>query len=82
MVSVSAMGALNANTFATAKLAVTASEVGYFPRILANLHAESAKEETAYLAEAMAWAPQPVGRVVEWFAASTRVLRWKEKVPM
>lgn len=82
MVSISAMGALNANTFATAKLAVTASEVGYFPRILANLHAETSKEEAAYLEEAMAWAPRPVRWAVEWFAESTRILRWKDNVPM
>ncbi|SPN97249.1 uncharacterized protein DNG_00763 [Cephalotrichum gorgonifer] len=48
MVSISAMGALNANIFSTAKIAVTASEVGYFPAILANLHCKSAKDESAF----------------------------------
>ncbi|MBE3041106.1 amino acid permease [Candidatus Bathyarchaeota archaeon] len=82
MVSISAMGALNANTFATAKLAVTASEVGYFPGVLANLHAETSKDEPAYLEGALAWAPWPVGAVVGLFARWTRGLRWRENVPM
>lgn len=82
MVSISAMGALNANTFATAKLAVTASEVGYFPAVLANLHAESAKDEVSYLEDAMPWAPRPARWLVAKFAASTRGLRWRENVPM
>lgn len=82
MVSISAMGALNANTFATAKLAVTASEVGYFPAALANLHAETAKDEPGYLEGALAWAPRPVGWAVRLFARRTTGLRWRENVPM
>jgi solute carrier family 7 (L-type amino acid transporter), member 6 len=36
VVSMSAMGALNANVFATAKLCVSASHRNYFPPVLAN----------------------------------------------
>lgn len=82
MVSISAMGALNANTFATAKLAVSASEVGYFPAILANLHVEDAKDEPAYFAELLSWAPWPAKGMMTWFAGRTRRLRWHGEVPM
>lgn len=82
MVSISAMGALNANTFATAKLAATAAEVGYFPAVLANLHAESAKEEPAYLERAMSWAPRVVVAAVGVLARWTTGLRWRAGVPM
>lgn len=82
MVSISAMGALNANTFATAKLAVTAAEVGYFPDVLANAHCSSVRDEPQHIDAALSWAPRWLVAPAQWCAAATRRLRWQDHVPM
>lgn len=79
VVAISAMGALNANVFATAKLCVAASHRNYFPAILANLHCSTARDEAAYFDETLPW----VFRVpVMLFARLTRNVRWQRSVPV
>ena len=82
VVSTSAMGALNANVFATAKLCVVASRRAYFPAVLANLHCESAKDEPEYLADRLRSWPSPARGLVMLFARATSQLRWQNSVPM
>lgn len=79
MVAISAMGALNANVFATAKLVVAGSHRNYFPSILANLHCHTARDEEAYLDKQVPW----IFRLpVKGFAKLTRELRWAQSVPL
>ncbi|ORY71245.1 large neutral amino acids transporter small subunit 1 [Pseudomassariella vexata] len=79
VVSLSAMGSLNSNVFATAKLLVAASHRNYFPAILANLHCSTAHEEAAYLDQNLPW----LFRVpVAALAQMTQTLRWQRSVPI
>lgn len=84
--SASALGALNANVFATSRLCVTAAHRGYFPAILANLHCSSEADEAKYLEQALVGLKRPVFSVlktgVTWFAKATRELRWRRGVPV
>jgi solute carrier family 7 (L-type amino acid transporter), member 6 len=82
VVSASAMGALNANVFATAKLVVTASQRRYFPAILSNLHATSVKDEAESLDRSLAAWPPVLKYPLTRFVHSTRQLRWQLSVPM
>ncbi|KAI3392901.1 hypothetical protein diail_4988 [Diaporthe ilicicola] len=86
VVSASALGALNANVFATAKLCVAAAHRGYFPAVLANLHCRSEADEGEYLEAALVGVNRPVFSVlktsVTWFAEATRELRWRRGVPV
>ncbi|KAI3335075.1 amino acid permease-domain-containing protein [Ustulina deusta] len=79
VVAISAMGAVNANMFAVAKLCVAASERAYFPPILANLHCCTARDEEAYFRRALAWPFRPP---VLAFVRLTRRLRWEHSVPI
>ncbi|KAJ3565420.1 hypothetical protein NPX13_g7507 [Xylaria arbuscula] len=78
-VAISAMGAVNANLFAVAKLCVAASQRAYFPPILANLHCCTARDEKAYLRRALAWPFRPPILI---FMRLTRRLRWEHSVPV
>lgn len=78
VVSLSALGSLNANIFATSKLCVQASLRTYFPRALANQHCASARDEADYLDETL---PFCRGGVV-LLAKLTQDLRWNQAVPM
>ncbi|KAF6841688.1 large neutral amino acids transporter small subunit 1 [Colletotrichum plurivorum] len=82
IVSVSAMGALNSNVFATAKLVVVASQRGYFPAVLANLHCSHEKDEAGYVHERLsAWprlASGPIRGLLSW----TQRRRWQGNVPI
>jgi solute carrier family 7 (L-type amino acid transporter), member 6 len=78
-VSISAMGALNANTFATAILAVRASQRGYLPSMLANSHCAGVKHEDGYLDAKL---PVVMSGLAKWLAARTRRLRWNHSVPV
>ncbi|KAH8891292.1 large neutral amino acids transporter small subunit 1 [Thozetella sp. PMI_491] len=82
VVSISAMGALNANVFATAKLCVAASRRTYFPAVLANLHCASAKDEPEYLELTLRRLPSAVRAPVRGVADATRHLRWHNSVPI
>lgn len=86
MVSASALGALNANVFATSRLCVAAAHRGYFPAVLANLHCRLEADEADYLEEALVGLKRPVFSVlktgVTWFAEATRELRWRRGVPV
>ncbi|KAI1813956.1 amino acid/polyamine transporter I [Poronia punctata] len=79
VVAVSAMGAANASMFAISKLAVAASQRGYFPPILANLHCCTPRDEATYLDRAVPW-PFRVPLLV--VARLTRRLRWEHSVPV
>lgn len=78
VVSISALGSLNANVFATSKLCVAASHRDYFPRALANRHCASARDESDYVHEML---PFCKGGGV-WLASFTENLRWNHAVPM
>lgn len=84
--SASALGALNANVFATSRLCVAAAHRGYFPAVLANLHCMSEADEAEYLEEALVGLKRPVFSFlkfgVTWFAEATRELRWRRGVPV
>jgi len=82
VVSVSALGALNSNVFALAKICVAASQRGYLPRILANLHCASAKEEAGYLGRLLSALPAALRGGVVAFSDWTQRLRWQGSVPM
>lgn len=86
VVSASALGALNANTFATARLCVAAAHRGYFPAVLANLHCRSEADEADCLEEALVRLKRPgfsfLKTGVIWFAEATRELRWRKGVPV
>ena len=59
-IAASAMGAVNANIFATAALCVAASKQEYFPRVLANLHYSDGEDETSYYRHAFQNYPSPI----------------------
>ncbi|WQF79700.1 Putative amino acid/polyamine transporter I [Colletotrichum destructivum] len=82
VVSVSAMGALNSNVFATAKLVVVASQRGYFPAILANLHCSHEKDEAACVDEYMASLPRLAKVPIKCFLSWTQNRRWRRNVPL
>lgn len=79
VVAISAMGALNANLFATSKLCVAASHRNFFPSVLANLHCNTAHDEAAYLEQSL---PLVVRLPVLLLARMTRNLRWQRSVPI
>ncbi|KAI1341999.1 large neutral amino acids transporter small subunit 1 [Xylariaceae sp. FL0016] len=79
VVAISAMGALNANVFATSKLCVAASHRRYFPAILANLHCSTARDEAGYLDETI---PPAFRFPVQVLARLTRSVRWERSVPI
>ncbi|KAI1325336.1 amino acid/polyamine transporter I [Xylariaceae sp. FL0255] len=84
VVAVSAMGAINANMFTTAKLAVAASQRAYFPAILANLHCGTARDEAAYFDRTLpstSWWLVPLRWSAKCIARLTRELRWENSVP-
>ncbi|KZL68063.1 large neutral amino acids transporter small subunit 1 [Colletotrichum tofieldiae] len=82
VVSVSAMGALNSNVFATAKLVVVASHRGYFPAILANLHCGHEKDEAGCVDEYLSSLPRLVKGPITGFLSWTQNRRWRGNVPV
>ncbi|OLN84951.1 Y+L amino acid transporter 2-like protein 1 [Colletotrichum chlorophyti] len=82
IVSISAMGALNSNVFATAKLVVVASQRGYFPAVLANLHCSHEKDEAGFVDESLSSLPRLVSWPVRRFVSVTQHRRWRRNVPL
>ena len=82
MVSASAMGALNANVFATARPVVAASNRNYFPGILANRHFSDVAKESDYYRGALAKIPSPLVTLIVKFAKATHTLRLEKQVPV
>ncbi|ORY17794.1 large neutral amino acids transporter small subunit 1 [Clohesyomyces aquaticus] len=82
IIAISALGAVNANVFATAKLCVAASHRHYFPRILANMHCNTMKEEDEYLETVLSSVPNWCRALICGFAKRTASLRWQKKVPI
>ncbi|KAF3025589.1 Y+L amino acid transporter [Neopestalotiopsis sp. 37M] len=82
VVAASALGALNANVFATASLVVAASKRGYAPKILGNTHCSSEADEEQLL-DAL---HKRVGKLISYpvsnFARITARTRWEKKVPV
>ncbi|KAI1262440.1 amino acid/polyamine transporter I [Xylariaceae sp. FL1019] len=78
VVAISAMGAVNANMFAVAKLTVVAAQRAYVPPILANSRCETSSDEAAYLRRTWPW---PLQVPVQVFARQTRKLRCDQSVP-
>lgn len=81
-IAASAMGALNANIFATSALCVAASERRYFPKILANLHFSPGEDEADYYRLSLRKCPGFLRDRIIWFANATSTLRLKSKVPI
>lgn len=82
VVSMSAMGSLNANVFATARLCVAASQRKYFPAILANLHLERGTNESSYYEKLFKGQPRLVRDPLRKLATMTEHLRLEQEVPM
>jgi len=82
MVSASAMGALNANVFATGRLVVAASNRNYFPGILANLHYSVGDKEPDYYRGAFSMLPNQLVSLIVRFAETTSTLRLEKQVPV
>lgn len=76
------MGALNSNVFATAKLVVVASQRGYFPAILANLHCSHEKDEAVCVDEYLSSTPRLVRGPIKGFLSWTQNRRWRRNVPL
>lgn len=81
-IAISAMGALNANVFATAVLCVAASKRSYFPKIFANLHCSAGEDESNYYRRVLQRYPAPLRDGMVWFSSKTAALRLKRSVPM
>jgi solute carrier family 7 (L-type amino acid transporter), member 6 len=82
MISASAMGALNANVFATARLCVAASKRSYFPGILANMHIRQGEEESEYYKRKLERSPTIIRKTISSFASLTNTLRIEKGVPV
>ena len=80
--SASAMGSLNANTFATARLCVAASKRQYFPMILANMHLQPGEDESDYYKREHSGTASTITMLAVKFARATANLRLEEGVPM
>lgn len=80
--SASAMGALNASIFATARLCVAASKRQYFPMVLANLHLQPGEKESDYYERTLLRTPSVISKLVQSIASSTETLRLEDEVPV
>jgi hypothetical protein len=80
VVSISALGSMNSNIFATGRLCARAGERMYLPGILANRHFEPGTDELDYYRESNI--PFPFKNFIIWFAAKTQRLRLEKHVPM
>jgi solute carrier family 7 (L-type amino acid transporter), member 6 len=76
------LGSVNANVFATGVLCVSASQRGYFPGILANLHVQSYPNEDSYYQATLPKQPTVIWNLVRKFARMTEKLRLEQNVPM
>ena len=82
IISASAMGSLNANVFATARLCVAASQRGYFPKVLSNSHFLDEETELEYYHESLPNDPFRIKHMIVRFARATTTLRLQKKVPV
>ena len=81
-VAISALGAVNVNIFASARLCVVASERQYFPAIFSNLHVREGSSEMLYYREKLQRYPWWISYAVSKFALLTSELRLKQSVPV
>jgi L-type amino acid transporter 6 len=81
-VAISALGALNTNIFANAKLCVTASQRGYLPALLANLHFDLEEDEIEYYETKLKGWPKIIALPITKFAKITSLLRLEQNIPM
>jgi amino acid transporter len=82
IVATSALGALNAHAFATARLCVAAGQRQYFPSILANQHFQLDVPESEYYAEKLQRLPPALQHLILRFASMTVELRCVMEIPM
>ncbi|KAJ2897479.1 large neutral amino acids transporter small subunit 1 [Zalerion maritima] len=82
IISISAMGALNSNIFATAKICVKASHRAYFPKIIANFHCATPRDEVDYINETLWMLPKTLRWPFIRASEATRKLRWHKSVPL
>lgn len=76
------MGALNANVFATGRLCVAASQRGYFPKVLSNLHFSDEERELEYYHESLPRDLFKINHMIVRFARATTTLRLQKMVPV
>ena len=82
VVAISAMGALNANTFANGKLCAAASKRRYLPEVLGNMHHAAGIEESEYYERKLQRLPRSLSATAIRFAEATSDLRLVREVPM
>lgn len=82
MVSMSSLGSLNANVFATGRLCVAASKNRYFPKMLGNGHCAAREEDLSSTRKALQSFPGFAASGMLWFAGKTETLRWDKQVPV
>ena len=82
IISLSALGALNANVFATGRLCVAACRRRYFPKILGNMHVEDHLQEQDYYEKHLSTLPSLLKSGIKAFAKWTARLRLEEEVPV
>ena len=82
VVSISALGALNANVFATGRLCAAAGKRCYFPGILSNDHFERNTAESTYYHRRLRRCSPGLVKAIVWFANWTFSLRLEKEVPM
>jgi hypothetical protein len=85
IVSISALGSLNSNVFATSRLAVAAARRDFLPRFLSGgdeVEMSSQEDEArSVMLRMRAW-PHWVGMVCVWVSSVTGRLRREKKVPV
>ncbi|KAF2666913.1 amino acid transporter [Microthyrium microscopicum] len=81
-IAISTLGALNTNIFATAKLCESASQRGYLPAVLANLHFEDEEDEMLYYDKILRKWPLFLSYPIIKFAKSTAKLRITGHIPI
>ncbi|KAI9769565.1 MAG: Y+L amino acid transporter [Geoglossum umbratile] len=85
IVSISALGSLNSNVFATSRLAVAAARRDFLPRFLSGgdeVEMSSQEDEARSVMQRMRAWPRWVGMVCVWVSSVTGRLRREKKVPV
>ena len=78
----SALGAINTNIFASAKLCVTASNRGYFPTILSDTHSVSEGYELSHTQSTIKRYPLWLQSTVSTLERMISTLRLNNEAPM
>ncbi|KAI9858091.1 MAG: Y+L amino acid transporter [Trichoglossum hirsutum] len=84
IVSLSALGSLNANVFATGRLVHAAGRRGYVPEVLGGGEGrpENEEKDIRRVLGGCSWLPRRFIEGCVWFARVTAELRWEKGVPV